>query len=144
MTRRAPTLALTGALLTLALAGQALGANSSEPRAFGYTVGDVVTRRIALRVPTGLRLDEDSLPRAGGRGRAQELQRVAVHRSLTGAPEELQLDYQVFLAPRELRVLEMPAVELRFDGSPQASPAPAARAARERPGSRAGVPPARR
>ena len=120
MTLRASTLALAGALLTLALTGQALGANGSEPRAFGYTVGDVVTRRIALRVPTGLRLDEDSLPRAGDRGRALELQRVALHRSLTGAPEELQLDYQVFLAPRELRVLEMPAVELRFDGSPQA------------------------
>jgi len=123
MTQRAPTLA--AALLILALVGRAgaapqtLGASSNEPRAFGYTVGDVVTRRIALQVPSGLRLDEASLPRAGSRGRALELQHVALRKSLTGVPEELQLDYQVFLAPRELRVLEMPALVLRFDGSPR-------------------------
>jgi len=118
MRRRASTLA--GALLTLALAGQVAAANGSEPRAFGYTVGAVVSRRIALHVPNGLRLDEESLPRTGDRGRALELRRVVLHRSRTGVPEELQLDYQVFLAPRDLRVLEIPAVELRFDGSPRA------------------------
>ena len=96
-----------------------LGASSDEPRAFGYTVGDVVSRRIVLQVPAGLRLDEDSLPRAGARGRALELQRVVLRRSLAGVPEALQLDYQVFLAPREMRVLEMPPIELRFDGAPR-------------------------
>ena len=93
-----------------------LGASSDEPRAFGYTVGDVVSRRITLRVPDGLELDPDSLPRAGARGRALELQRVVLHKSLTGVPEALELDYQVFLAPREVRVLELPPIELRFDG----------------------------
>ena len=114
------------ALLPLALAvGTAAGApavpsaSSDEPRAFGYTVGDVVSRRIALQVPAGLRLDEDSLPRAGVRGRALELQRVVLSKSLGGVPETLRLDYQVFLAPRELRVLEMPPIELRFDGAPR-------------------------
>jgi len=48
-----------------------------------------------------------------------ELQRVVLHQSLGGMPDALQLDYQVFLAPRELRVLEMPPIELRFDGSPR-------------------------
>jgi mxaA protein len=115
----------TALLLALALARSAaaapalLSARSDEPRAFGYTVGDVVTRRIALQVPAGLKLDEDSLPRAGTRGRALELQRVVLHTSLGGAPDELQLDYQVFLAPREVRVLEMPPIELRFDGVPR-------------------------
>ena len=32
---------------------------------------------------------------------------------------ELQLDYQVFLAPREVRTLEMPAFTLRLDGTPR-------------------------
>lgn len=100
-----------------AAAPAVLSASSDDPRAFGYTVGDVVSRRIALQVPAGLRLDEDSLPRAGARGRALELQRVVLSRSLGGVPEALQLDYQVFLAPREVRVLEMPPIELRFDGS---------------------------
>ncbi|MEP7298476.1 MAG: hypothetical protein ABI702_20010 [Burkholderiales bacterium] len=124
MTQRASTLVAT--LLSLALVGlagaepQTLGVRSSEPRAFGYTVGDVVTRRIALQVPSGSKLDEESLPRAGSRGRALELQRVVLRRSITGVPEELQLDYQIFLAPRELRVLEIPALVLHFDGSPRA------------------------
>jgi mxaA protein len=97
-----------------------LDARSSEPRAFGYSVGDVVSRRIALQVPDGLRLDESSLPRAGAHGGALELQHVVLHRSLAGVPESLQLDYQIFLAPRDVRVLEMPPVELRFDGVPRA------------------------
>ena len=33
---------------------------------------------------------------------------------------ELRLDYQVFLAPREVRTLEMPPLMLRFDGEPRA------------------------
>jgi mxaA protein len=101
-------------------APEVLTASTSDPRAFGYTVGDVVSRRIALHVPAGLRLDENSLPRIGARGKALELQRVALHRSLSGVPETLLLEYQVFLAPREVRVLEMPPVELRFEGTPRA------------------------
>jgi mxaA protein len=103
----------------VAAAPAAPEARSDEPRAFGYTVGDVVSRRITLQVPAGLKLDEDSLPRAGARGRALELQRVVLQRSLTGVPQTLQLDYQVFLAPRALHVLEMPPIELRFVGSPR-------------------------
>ncbi|MEP6875505.1 MAG: hypothetical protein ABI887_14185 [Burkholderiales bacterium] len=123
MSHAAPVASAT--LLILALIGNAaaapavLGASSDEPRAFGYSVGDVVSRRITLRVPAGLKLDEDSLPRAGARGRALELQRVLLRKSLTGVPEAVQLDYQVFLAPRDVRVLEMPPIELRFDGSPR-------------------------
>ena len=119
MTRAASlvTAALLSAVLPAAAAPETLSASSAEPRAFGYMVGDLVSRRIALHVPDGLALDADSLPRAGSRGRALELQRVVLHRSLAGVPESLQLDYQVFLAPREVRVLEMPPIELRFDGS---------------------------
>jgi len=120
-----PTSLAAVALLIFALGRDAaaapgtLSASSDEPRAFGYTVGDIVSRRIALQVPDGLKLDADSLPRAGARGRALELQRVVLHTSLAGVPDALQLDYQVFLAPRELRVLEMPPIELRFDGVPR-------------------------
>jgi len=123
---RAASPTTTALLLSLVLlttsaaaAPQTLSASSDEPRAFGYMVGDVVSRRITLRVPDGLALDPDSLPRAGSRGRALELQRVVLHKSLAGVPEALRLDYQVFLAPREVRVLEMPPIELRFDGSPR-------------------------
>ena len=114
--------ALMGLVLgcgAVAAAQETLSASSDEPRAFGYTVGDTVSRRIALQVRDGLVLDAQSLPQAGARGRALELQRVVLHRSVRGVPDALQLDYQVFLAPRELRVLEMPAIELRFEGGPR-------------------------
>jgi mxaA protein len=99
---------------------QVLTAQSDQPRAFGYSVGDVVTRHIRLQVPEGLKLVEDSLPRVGGQGRAMELRRVTLQRTFRGTPETLELEYQVFLAPRELRVLEMPPIELRFVGVPRA------------------------
>lgn len=120
MCRSLAVAALSAGVAVGAVAASAtLDARAEEPRAFGYTVGDTVSRRIALQVPAGLELDENSLPRAGTRGRALELRRVVLHRSFFGRPEALQLDYQVFLAPPEVRVLEMPPIELRFDGSPR-------------------------
>ena len=92
-------------------------ASVDEPRAFGYTVGDVVTRSIRLEVPAWLTLDETSLPQSGQRGKALELRalRLLGH----GQQREVQLDYQVFVSPRELRVLDMPAFTLRFNGAPR-------------------------
>ena len=90
-----------------------LSAQVDDPRAFGYTVGDVLTRRIHLQVPAGLQLDAGSLPTVGRRGTALELRSVVLDR------HELTLAYQVFLAPREPRVLEMPPMVLRFVGTPR-------------------------
>jgi mxaA protein len=45
-----------------------LDATSSEPRAFGYLVGDVVARTVTVHVPDGLALDESSVPKPGARG----------------------------------------------------------------------------
>jgi mxaA protein len=93
-----------------------------EPRAFGYQVGDVVQRVITIEVPDGLRLDEASLPRPGARGSALELraQRRTLARAAGGQREEITLDYQVFLAPPAVRLLELPAFTLRYEGQPRA------------------------
>jgi mxaA protein len=93
-----------------------------EPRAFGHSVGDVVSRGITLRVPKSLRLDEASLPSIGRRGTALELRRVQWQRHGESDADryELRLDYQLFLAPREVRTLEMPPLMLRFEGAPRA------------------------
>jgi mxaA protein len=114
---------------TLVAAGAALGAQASvldavtsEPRAFGYQVGDTVRRRVIVQVPEGLVLDETSLPRPGARGRALEL-RALRRVVLPGSGmrrEELTLDYQVFLAPPAVRTLEMPPFTLRYEGTPRA------------------------
>ncbi len=54
---------------------------ASEPRAFGYQVGDLVQRHVSVHAPDGWRLDEATLPRPGGRGQALELRRVSFRRN---------------------------------------------------------------
>lgn len=95
-----------------------LGAQAEEPRAYGYQVGDVMTRRIAVQVPAGLRLDESSLPPVGRLGHAFELRR-ADWQALRAGQHQLLLEYQVFLAPVAVRTLELPPVILRFAGQPR-------------------------
>jgi mxaA protein len=75
-------------------------------------------RRITVEVPDGLALDENSLPRPGARGTALELR--ALRRSAGARRTQIELDYQVFLSPIEARTLEMPALTLRYDGTPRA------------------------
>ena len=112
------TAAVVGALLGLAGlvrvdAAEVLSASSDEPRAFGYQVGDHVWRHIRLQVPSGLVLDETSLPRTGVQGRA------VVLRGVERRGDDLHLDYQLFLSPAAPRTLEMPAFVLRFKGPPR-------------------------
>jgi len=112
-----------GALLLSSLAAAAVAADAvlrveaSEPRAFGYQVGDHLQRRVVVHVPAGWTLDEASLPKPGGRGLALELRAVRKKRTpgASGQRLELDLDYQVFLAPAAPRTVEIAAQRLRFD-----------------------------
>lgn len=96
-----------------------------EPRAFGHHTGDVVQRRVALTLPAGWALDESTLPEAGRRGRSFELRRVGWQPPGAwagwrgwGGPRQavLTLDYQVFVSPADVKVLELPPIKLRFTG----------------------------
>ena len=100
----------------------ALRLQISDPRAFGHQVGDVVTRRIVIEVPRRLRLVEESLPTTGRVRQALELGRVRhdTRPTLQGTRHTLQLEYQIFHAPREPRVLDLPSFTLRFEGEPRA------------------------
>jgi mxaA protein len=93
-------------------------ARVQEPRAFGYSIGDVATRAVTLELPAGYELDEASLPQASGQGRSIELRRVSQRSpwQATGRRYELTLEYQVLLSPPELRALELPPVILRVKG----------------------------
>ena len=122
-TRRPACAALLVLIGTPGLAAEPaalLNASTQEPRAFGYQVGDVLSRSVTLHVPDGLVLDESSLPLPGARGKALELRGVAraSHGEPGGRRIELALDYQVFLSPPEVRTLEMPTFTLRFKGRP--------------------------
>lgn len=109
---------LSWALVASAAAAEAPavpGVEAAEPRAFGHQVGDLVQRRVTLWLPDGWRLDETSLPRPGGRGRAVELRRVELHEAAERGGRRLQFDleYQVFLAPAALRLVEIAPWTLR-------------------------------
>jgi len=103
------------------LPGQ-VDATLSEPRAFGYQLGDMVLRTVTVDAADGLVLDEASVPQAGARGNALELRSVVRRSSAEsgGRRHELMLAYQVFLSPPQPRTLEMPGFTLRFKGQPRA------------------------
>jgi mxaA protein len=105
----------------LAAAQTQLSASSDEPRAFGYQIGDLVTRHIRVSVPAGLQLDERSVPQAGRRGRAFELRQVhwQQHHEAGHTTHELRLQYQVFISPPQVQTLELPPLVLQFDGQPR-------------------------
>lgn len=100
----------------------AIAVRVEEPRAFGHMVGDIVTRRLVLDVPDRLRLADGSLPTPGRVGQSFELRRVVHDSTATvgGTRHTVQLDYQVFRAPREPKVLDLPSFTLKFEGQPRA------------------------
>lgn len=99
----------------------AIGVQVEDPRAFGHLVGDVLTRRVVLDVPRRLKLVEASVPAPGRIGQSFELRDVDHQRRWTsaGTRHTLSLRYQVFRAPREPIVLDLPAFTLRFEGDPR-------------------------
>lgn len=119
---RAATLALIHAGAFAAAPAMLLNATTREPRAFGYQVGDLVSRSVTVHAPDGLVLDESSVPQPGARGKALELRSVARSSGTEpgGRRLELMLEYQVFLSPSQTRTLEMPSFTLRFEGLPRA------------------------
>ncbi|MFM9916467.1 MAG: hypothetical protein ACKVOX_11715 [Rhizobacter sp.] len=121
-------LSLATAMAALAPAVSAFAADSTpwqidtvEPRAYGHTIGDLVQRQVVIHVPTGYTLNEETLPTAGRRGGSIELRRLTreLGRDGSGSRLTLTLDYQVFVAPREVRTLELPPFVLGFQGAPR-------------------------
>jgi len=115
-------LALMTAPMAVAAEGDFATATVTEARAFGYALGDVVSRSMVIEVPSRLTLDEGTLPQVGRRGRALELHAVNIsrHRHAGGGERlELRLDYQIFSSPREVRVYDMPSFTLHFKGTPR-------------------------
>lgn len=116
-----PAAVLLAALLhgaALAQGADVLRVEASEPRAYGWSVGDHVRREVSVYAPAGWELDTASLPKAGGRGQAIELRSVQLSSSAEGGGRrhELALEYQVFLAPSKVRTIEIPPFRLRFAG----------------------------
>ncbi len=106
---------LCAVLVFLPTLAHALVLQTVEPRAFGYTVGDALERRVLVdRARDGV-VDPASLPKPGRTGRWFQL------REVTALPDGLRLAYQIVNAPPQPDQENLPALGLRVigpDGQP--------------------------
>lgn len=119
--------ALVGSMFlasTLVLMGgpanaQTLQLRELEPRRFGYQIGDLVERRAEVDLPTGLRLDVESLPtpRPGASMELREARWELPPWWRPGGSATLLLRYQVLRSPSAPQLLDLPPVTLRFIGA---------------------------
>jgi mxaA protein len=88
----------------------------TEPRPFGYFIGDTIERRAEITVDAGDELVEASLPRPGPLTYWLDLNRIDVSEveQDSGKRYRLDLTYQTFYAPLEAKSVMIPTVTLRF------------------------------
>ena len=132
-TRRVGRVALLGCLVAAASA-QAQGTSApsathraagvgvwdlhvDEPRGFGWFVGDRVSREIRWAVPDGWVPDMSSLPRTDARGGPVEIVAVDWRSDPKGGEwtARLRVDYQLFVAPDNHRLVDLPGFTVRFN-----------------------------
>lgn len=84
------------------------------PRPFGYVIGDEIHQRIELRTRPGAVIAPGSLPVQGMLNRWLNLNRVEVRQQTAGSGNAYRIDlfYQAFYAPQEVKMLTIPGFEL--------------------------------
>lgn len=92
-----------------------LSQRAELPRPYGHAIGDVLRYRLNLRLREGWRPDPDALPRPGPRSRGLELRAVTLREDDSG-DYRLELDYQSFYAPLQVKTLTVPPLALRLLG----------------------------
>ncbi|HEX4584265.1 MAG TPA: hypothetical protein VH183_05510 [Burkholderiaceae bacterium] len=105
--------ALATALALLTSTAHAL--ETIEPRPFGYTIGDVLERRLLVDPLRDGTVDPASLPRPGRSGRWFQL------REVIAVPDGVRLAYQIVNAPPQLQQENLPSLSVRViapDGHP--------------------------
>jgi mxaA protein len=87
----------------------------SEPRAFGYFLGDTIRREVILTLRAGARIEPASLPRPGPLNYWLELREIKVSEQEAAARTEarITLEYQTFYAALDPRRLEVPGFTLK-------------------------------
>lgn len=86
--------------------------NVETPRPFGYVNGDEIPQRIVIETRPGISLQPGSLPAKGQINRWLNLNRVTVKQS--GQRYQIDLLYQVFYAPLEVKALTLPGFTVRL------------------------------
>lgn len=86
--------------------------NVETPRPFGYVNGDEIPQRIVIETRSGIRLQPGSLPAKGQINRWLNLNQVTVKQS--GQRYQIDLLYQVFYAPLEVKSLTLPGFTVQL------------------------------
>ncbi|MDO9141329.1 MAG: nonribosomal peptide synthetase MxaA [Methylobacter sp.] len=86
--------------------------NVETPRPFGYVNGDEIPQRIIIETRSGITLQTGSLPAKGQINRWLNLNQVTVKQS--GQRYEIDLLYQVFYAPLEVKTLTLPGFTVQL------------------------------
>lgn len=84
------------------------------PRPFGYLIGDEIRHRIVLETRKDMAFDANSLPARGELNRWLNLNQVDIRNDRDAGLTVIDLSYQVFYAPNEVKLLTVPGFSLRF------------------------------
>lgn len=84
------------------------------PRPFGYLIGDEIHHRVVLQTRKDLVLNPNSVPGKGELNRWLNLTDVDVHADQDRGQTVIDLTYQVFYAPNEVKMLSIPGFNLQF------------------------------
>lgn len=86
------------------------------PRPFGYVIGDKITQRLLVEVREGVKLQYSSLPEKGMINRWLNLNKIKIRKTNVsdGLRYQIDLTYQVFYAPLEVKMLDLPTFTLQF------------------------------
>lgn len=82
------------------------------PRPFGYLIGDEIRHRVVVETGSDMSLNPNSVPRQGKVNRWLNLNMVKIE---TGGDTVIDLVYQVFYAPNEVKMLAVPGFNLQFN-----------------------------
>lgn len=87
------------------------------PRPFGYVIGDEIHHRLVIETRQDVTLNPDSLPKQGALNRWLNLNQISVATDSDSGELVVDLKYQAFYAPNEVKMLSVPGFTLRFNQS---------------------------
>ena len=92
------------------------------PKPFGYVIGDEIAHRIVIDTRSGIELNGNTLPKQGELNKWLTVNRVEHSQSKTGQGMRHVVDirYQVFYAPLEVKMLAIPGFSITFNQRGQA------------------------
>lgn len=85
-----------------------------SPRPFGYVIGDEIRHRVIVETRRDMKLNPNSIPAKGEINRWLNLTDVNVAGDTESGDTVIDLTYQVFYAPNEVKMLTIPGFSLQF------------------------------